>query len=89
MGGEIRKNNLSLRGGYKIEESPYKNKNIFGTLDGYSLGLGYNFGNTRIDLSYENNERFVTQNLYNNGSLEPVLLDLNNSIFSFSLAINL
>ena len=89
VGGEIRKNNLSLRGGYKMEESPYKNTNIFGNLNGYSLGLGYNFGNTRIDLSYENNERFVTQNLYNNGSLEPVLLDLNNSIFSFSLAVNL
>ena len=72
-----------------MEESPYKNKNIFGNLNGYSLGLGYNFGNTRIDLSYENNERFVTQNLYNSGSLEPVLLDLKNSIFSFSLAINL
>ena len=89
VGGEIRKNNLSLRGGYKMEESPYKNKNIFGNLNGYSLGLGYNFGNTRIDLSYENNERFVTQNLYSSGSLEPVLLDLKNSILSFSLAINL
>ena len=72
-----------------MEESPYNNKNIFGNLNGYSLGLGYNFGNTRMDLSYENNERSVTQNLYNNGSLEPVLLDLNNSIFSFSLAVNL
>jgi long-subunit fatty acid transport protein len=41
-----------LRAGYRIEQSPYKNKTTVGDLTGYSGGLGYNFGSTKIDSSY-------------------------------------
>jgi hypothetical protein len=33
---------LSLRGGYRYEQSPYQDKTTIGDLTGYSGGLGYN-----------------------------------------------
>jgi long-subunit fatty acid transport protein len=51
---------LSLRAGYRIEQSPYKNKTTVGDLTGYSGGLGYNFGSTKIDLSYAYAKKFAT-----------------------------
>ena len=53
LGAELRHKNISFRGGYRIEESPYKNTNIANDLNGFSLGIGYNFGYTKIDLAYE------------------------------------
>jgi long-subunit fatty acid transport protein len=52
---------LSLRAGYRIEQSPYKNKTTVGDLTGYSGGLGYNFGSTKIDLSYAYAKKFATR----------------------------
>jgi long-subunit fatty acid transport protein len=52
IGAEYKIEKLSLRAGYRIEQSPYKNKTTVGDLTGYSGGLGYNFGSTKIDLSY-------------------------------------
>jgi long-subunit fatty acid transport protein len=51
IGAEYKIEKLSLRAGYRIEQSPYKNKTTVGDLTGYSGGLGYNFGSTKIDLS--------------------------------------
>jgi hypothetical protein len=53
LGGEWRVERLSLRAGYRIEESPYKDSSIMSDLDGYSLGMGYSFGATSIDLSFD------------------------------------
>jgi long-subunit fatty acid transport protein len=35
-----------------LSKSPYKKQNDIGDLTGYSGGLGYNFGSTKLDLSY-------------------------------------
>lgn len=51
-GAEYRFNQLSLRGGFQFEESPYKEKKIIGDTTGFSLGTGYNFGGWTIDLAY-------------------------------------
>ena len=67
IGGEYRYKQLSFRGGYRYEESPYKDEDFFGNLYGYSLGLGYNFGYLSIDLAYSHAERETNYQLYSVG----------------------
>lgn len=67
IGGEYRIQNWSLRAGYRNEESPYKNKAIMDDLTGYSLGLGYTWGRTTLDLSYDRSERDFSQQLFSSG----------------------
>ncbi|KAF2330002.1 OmpP1/FadL family transporter [Flavobacterium nitrogenifigens] len=57
IGGEYKIKQLSLRGGYRYEGSPYKNGITVGDLNSYSAGLGYNFGSTKLDLAYSYLER--------------------------------
>lgn len=52
VGVEYRIKQLSLRGGYRYEQSPYKNGKTIGDLNGASGGLGYSFGVSRLDLAY-------------------------------------
>ena len=61
MGTEFRFQNLSVRGGYVFQETPYKDKNILNNTNTYSFGFGYNLGASRIDfvlstLSYDENK---------------------------------
>jgi long-subunit fatty acid transport protein len=67
FGGEYRYKQLSFRGGYRFEESPYKDDTFFGDLSGYSLGLGYNFGNFNLDVAFSQSERDTNYQLYNVG----------------------
>lgn len=65
MGGEYRIKEFSLRAGYRFEQSPYKVDYTMGDLTGYSGGLGFNFGDSKLDLaysySYRNyNQRFIS-----------------------------
>jgi len=57
IGAEYKIKQLSLRGGYRYEGSPYKNETTIGDLNSYSGGLGYNFGSTKVDLAYSYLER--------------------------------
>ncbi|WP_158974100.1 OmpP1/FadL family transporter [Cellulophaga sp. L1A9] len=50
LGGEYRIKQVSLRAGYRYEQSPYEN-NVIGDLNGISGGLGYNFGPSKLDLA--------------------------------------
>ena len=89
LGGEYRIENWSLRGGYRIEESPYKNEATIGELKGYSLGLGYNFGNIRLDLAYDNAQRTDNPQLYQVGLINTTRIerDLSSVILSLSFGI--
>ena len=40
---------------------------IIGDLTGYSAGVGYNFGESKLDLSYANSHRNYNQNLISSG----------------------
>ncbi len=51
VGGEYRIKQVSLRGGYRFEESPYTDKTAMSDLNAVSFGLGYNFGNLKVRLS--------------------------------------
>lgn len=89
IGGELRHKQLSFRGGYKFEESPYEDDSFYGNLKGYSLGIGYNFGGTTLDLAYENSERELNYQLYNIGLTDVARLNTDNSLVTLTLAIKL
>lgn len=63
VGLEYRIKQVSLRGGYRFEESPYKDKKTVADLNGYSAGLGYSFGDSRIDLAYSYSQRDMAVSL--------------------------
>jgi hypothetical protein len=89
IGAELRHKKFSFRGGYRLEESPYKNTTVVGDLTGFSLGLGYNFGNSKLDLAYENTEQKRMQQLYQSGNLDPASLNNKNSILTLTLSLDL
>ena len=89
IGGEYRFSDVSFRAGYRFEESPYDNKQIMDDLNGFSLGLGYNFGNYYMDLSYARTEQERQQQLYNIGLTDSALVNTTNSSFVFTFGLKL
>jgi hypothetical protein len=81
IGGEYKIDKLSLRAGYRYEKSPYKNSNTIGDLKGYSGGLGYNFGSTKMDLAYAYAERDSQQGFFSQGlTVGPKINSINNTV---------
>lgn len=64
LGAEMRAGRWSFRGGYRFEESPYRNQNSIGDLTGYSLGLGVDFGGSALDFAWSGSQRDINQTLY-------------------------
>jgi long-subunit fatty acid transport protein len=60
--------------GYRFEQSPYKKQNNDRDLTGYSAGLGYNFGSTKVDLSYSYAKRNSQQGFFSQGFDDPALM---------------
>ena len=89
VGGEYKHNQLSFRAGYRMEESPYKNESTIGDLTGYSLGLGYNFGNTKLDLAFDRSERETNYQLFDIGLTDPANINRENTNVTLSLSFNL
>lgn len=85
VGGEYKIDAISLRAGYGLNGSPYKNDddNLFDTKM-YSGGLGYRINNYYLDLAYQRVETNGTNSPYtlNNGS-EPTASSkfVNNNFF--------
>lgn len=67
IGAEYRIKQLSLRGGYRFEQSPYKHHKTVGDLNSFSAGLGYDFGPSRLDLAYNHHARSYDQALISSG----------------------
>ena len=89
IGGELRHKKFSYRGGYKMEQSPYKDTAAYGNLKGFSLGLGYDFGGSRLDLAYENSKREIDHQLFNAGNLNAARINTTNSNVSLTLSMSL
>lgn len=89
FGGEYRYKQISFRGGYRFEESPYEDDSFYGDLTGYSLGLGYNFGDIKLDLAFDQSDREINHQFYSVGLTNAALLDSKNSNVTLSLAFNL
>ncbi|MBL4606110.1 MAG: outer membrane protein transport protein [Flavobacteriaceae bacterium] len=91
VGTEWRFNQLSIRGGLKFEESPDANALNTDNVEGYSLGIGYNFGNFKIDLAMSNNNRTGIYNFYPQYSSQVNAADvkIDNSILTAGISISL
>lgn len=89
IGGEYRIDAFSLRGGYRIEESPYKNELTIGELTGYSGGLGFNFGNLKLDLAYEQSTRIDNPQLYQIGLTNTAGIERNFNTVILSLSFGI
>jgi hypothetical protein len=57
FGSEWRIDNLSVRGGYSYAQDPYLTAIESDNLQGYSFGVGLNFGNYVFDIAYDKTER--------------------------------
>ncbi|GAB3724578.1 OmpP1/FadL family transporter [Flavobacterium koreense] len=75
LGTEYKIKKWSLRGGYRWEQSPYKNGNAIGDLTGYSGGLGYNFGSTKVDLAYAHTKRNYNLQFFSQGLVDPARIE--------------
>ncbi|WP_299103388.1 OmpP1/FadL family transporter [uncultured Winogradskyella sp.] len=89
LGGEYRYKQVSFRGGYHFEESPYEDNDFYGDLNGYSLGLGYNFGNFNLDFAYSQSQRDFNQQLYNTGLTDSASLQSKYSDFILTLGFDI
>ena len=89
IGGEYRIRQWSLRGGYVNEQSPYKNSKTIGDLTGFSGGFGYNFGNTKLDMSYSHSQRKTQQGFFEQGFTDGPTINSQNNTISMSLLFEL
>ena len=89
FGAEYKYKQFSFRGGYRFEESPYKDEVTIGDLNGYSLGIGINFGNTKLDITYDQAQRTSQNQLYNVGLTDAAMVDTKNSNITLSLGFNI
>lgn len=82
---------LSLRGGYRYEDSPYKDGVTVSDLNGYSFGIGFSFGNTKLDFTYDQANRSYQNNLYNliGGGSPFASIDRKNQNFTISLGFSI
>lgn len=86
LGGEWRIQRVSLRAGYRFQQSPFKNSTFWGDLNGYSGGLGYSFGPNRIDLAYVRTRQDTGTTLYD-GGLSEIGIDRITNYFSFGYTL--
>lgn len=89
IGAEYKIEALSLRAGYRYEQSPYKNAVTIGDLTGYSAGLGYSFGSTKVDLAYSYAKRNSQQGFFNQGFTDGANIEAINNNVSLSLLLEL
>jgi hypothetical protein len=89
IGGEYKIKQFSLRGGYHFEQSPYKNATTINNLTGYSGGLGYSFGNIKLDLAYYTSQRDYNQQFFSQGMTDAAKIKAtaNNVTFTFALEL--
>ncbi len=88
VGGEYRIDQVSLRGGYRFEQSPYNDGQTIGDLNGFSAGLGYNFGASRLDLGFSRSERDRFKYLYDVGFDTPSRINAVNTNVTLSYTLN-
>jgi len=90
VGTEWRLDRFSIRGGYRFEQSPYKDSLPSDNLEGYSYGAGYNFGDLKIDLSYSNSNKTAVYNFYPQfNNVNAAELNIDNRVFTATVTLNL
>ena len=87
IGGEYRIDEVSLRAGYRFEESPYESGDFIGDLNGYSAGIGYNFGGSRLDLAFSRTEQDVNSYFFDGGIDTSALVNQVNTNISLGYTL--
>jgi len=89
VGLEYRIKNVSLRGGYRYEGSPYKNELTIGELTGFSGGIGFSFNSSRLDLAYSYYNREMNVPVLTEGLSTPARINSDNNNVTLSYTIDL
>lgn len=89
LGAEYRIERVSLRAGYRFEESPYKDKATIGDLTAYSGGVGYNFGATKLDVAYSLSKQNSKQQFFTQGLTDSSNINSKNNTISLTLLFEL
>ncbi|MGL5274233.1 OmpP1/FadL family transporter [Myroides sp.] len=91
IGGEYLINQVSLRAGYRFEQSPYKDEfKMYGDLNSFSAGVGYTFGSSRLDLSYSRSHQTYKTHLVDTvGPSAYAAADIKNTNNFVSLTYNI
>ncbi|WP_456420615.1 OmpP1/FadL family transporter [Lutibacter sp.] len=91
IGTEWRFDNISIRGGYNINKSPYKNALESDTFEGFSFGAGYKFRGGKLDFSYQKySNTTASYNFYPQyNQVNSTELDINTSRFTATLVLNI
>ncbi|WP_394758846.1 OmpP1/FadL family transporter, partial [Flavobacterium sp.] len=89
VAGEYKIKQFSLRGGYHFEQSPYKNATTIGNLTGYSGGIGFNFGNKKLDLAYSTSKRDSNQQFFSQGFTDAAKINTTNNNVTLTFALEL
>ncbi|NMH29259.1 transporter [Flavobacterium silvaticum] len=89
VGAEYRIGLVSIRGGYRNESSPYENGRTIGDLNGFSGGLGFTFGRTKLDFAYSYWQRDFEQQFYQTGLTDSASGTIKNNNITMSLMFDL
>ena len=81
------RNYVSLRGGYWNEGSPFKNSLLQKNINGYSFGLGINFGGTSLDLAYLRGTKEYSYPLYEVGLTDMIEVKKNTDKISLTYIV--
>ncbi|MCO5725893.1 OmpP1/FadL family transporter [Robiginitalea marina] len=87
LGGEYRLGPVSLRGGYRYEESPFRDNPNWGDLEALSGGIGYSWGGSRLDFSFSRAEQDVQESIYDIG-LSNASVNRVNRFYTLSYTLN-
>jgi|GEM_PF-1107984 len=88
VGVEMRFEDLSLRGGGFLSTSPYKNAKEYRAPKGYSLGLGYDFGDIEADLSFMSVREKTDHRLLSSGISDMAQVNSVKNNYLFTLRYN-
>ncbi|WP_299429991.1 aromatic hydrocarbon degradation protein [uncultured Maribacter sp.] len=88
IGGEYRIALVSLRAGYRYEQSPYSNNNFTGDLSGFSGGIGFNFGGSKLDFGLSRTDQDVSELLFTTGLTTPAVVNRINTNATISYTLN-
>lgn len=88
LGGEYRLQNWSLRAGFQWQQNPWEDGTLDDTL-GYAAGLGYQWGDSRIDLAYHLTSQEYRQSLPFSGLADAAVTSVRNHQVALTFSVNL
>lgn len=89
IGGEYRLYQLNFRAGFRYEQSPYDDTSLMSDLTGFSFGIGYSFGNTRLDVAYINTRQERNHQLLGGAFTNAANINAVNNNIVFTLSSSL